>query len=182
LPIFAALPKVVGQREGDVLATHPFGGALMVTIGLGLVLEDDVIDGDAIVEAAPVVEVDHFIHGVGRLGIINVGERPAVAHDLQRSAGVIEPEEASGTFAVEAVALGRAVLAGATVGAAVDDRLRDEQAMEGGRVEHLVGVQVVALSHSVRVAFLGDEVEPGVDLVLAVGEEEPHRMLALAVR
>ena len=48
--------------------------------------------------------------------------------------------------------------------------------------EDFVGVEVVALPDSQDGAFFGGEVEGGVDLVLAVGEEELHRWAALACR
>ena len=50
----------------------------------------------------------------------------------------------------------------------------------GRLVEYLVRVEVVALPDAIGRALLGDEVEARIDLVLAVGEEELHRLAALA--
>lgn len=130
--------------------------------------------GDAVVESAAVIEVDDFVDTVGRVLLSDVGERSTVAHDLQWCVAAVEAEEASGALAVKAVALRGCVLAGSSAGLAVDDGLGDQQPVEGGLGEYLVGVQVVALPDAERVAFFGDEVEARVDLVLAVREEEPH--------
>ncbi len=86
-PVLAAFPEFVGQGQGDVLLTHPLGGAVVFASRLGLVLEDHMVHGDAVVEAAAAVEVDDFIDGVWRVLVLDVGERSTVAHDLQRVRG-----------------------------------------------------------------------------------------------
>ena len=87
---------------------------------------------------------------------------------------LIEAEEPPDAVPVQAVPL-RSVYFPALPGGAVHDGLGNQQAVDDMAIQDLVGVEVVALADAQGRAFLGDEVEAGVDLVLAVGEEELHR-------
>src|SRR4051794_21894806 len=136
--------------------------------------QDHVVEGEAGIEAASLVEVDHLVDGVRRRVFANVGERPAVTHRLDaRPGGIVEPKELARPHAVQALALLGAVAAGAAF-YPVDHRLRDEHARVRHGVEDLVGVQVVALADTEWRSFLAPEIEARVDLVLAVREVEAH--------
>ena len=103
------------------------------------------VDRDAQVEAAFVIEVDDLVWRVRRGFVADVAERAAVAHRLHRRAWRgVEAEELSHSCPVEAVALGQGVFPGGT-GQAVHDRLGDQQAVDDVLAQGLVGVQVVAL-------------------------------------
>src|SRR5689334_15382256 len=85
----------------------------------------------------------------------------------------VESKEASNALTVEAMALRERVAPGA-VADPVDDGLRHEQAGVRRLGQRLVGVEVVALPDPRLRALLGEEVEARIDLILAVGKEEPH--------
>ncbi len=110
----------------------------------------------------------------------DVRECAAVPHGGQsRSSDIIEAEEASDAHAVEPLALGDGVLPG-RARKTVHDGLRDEQPVEGWRAQCLMRVAVVSLADPEDGPLLGEEVEAGVDLVLAVRKEEPHDRGAFA--
>src|SRR4051812_26738106 len=141
-----------------------------------------VVEGEAGIEAASLVEVDHLVDGVRRRVFANVGKRSAVTHRLDpRPRGIVEPKELARPDAVQALPLLGAVAAGAAFHP-VDHRLRDEHARGRPRVEDLVGVQVIALADADWRSFLGLEVEARVDLILAVGEVEAHGLTRRASR
>ena len=116
----------------------------------------------------------------GGIVLLDVAEGAAVSHGLDRGAGcLVEAEEVPDADPVHPVALGGGVFACAARGA-VHDGLGNQQAVDDMAVEGFVGIQVIALPDAQGRVLLGGEVEAGVDLVLAVGEEEFHRWAALA--
>src|SRR6185437_14622143 len=117
-----ALKERLGELHVQGLAFDPRLLGAAVGVCLGAVAEDDVVNRDPLIKAAAFVEVDDVIGCEWRRGLGGVGEGAAVAHAFQRSAGAaFETEELAHSEAVEAVALGGRVAAGAAD--AVDDRL-----------------------------------------------------------
>ena len=129
------------------------------------------IDADAGVEPAAVVEVNDLVDGVWGFVLADVVERPAVA---EGDHVVGQSEKAADAEPVDALPLGFRVFPG-PVDRAVDDRFRDQDPVVRHLSQHLVGVEVVALPHTKGMLLVVDKVIGRIDEVLAVRKVESHR-------
>ena len=169
----APVEERVSEFQGDVEALAGLRAATAHSFGVGVELEDDVVDGTAVREAPVGVELDRVLWRVGGARLAGVGEGPAVTE--QKRLGevwLVQAQELAGADTAEAHGLGIGVLAAQAV--VSDDGPRDENSVIGGVAKQFMGVGVAPIRVPARSGSVGLEVVLGVDKIEAVGVDELH--------
>jgi hypothetical protein len=162
------------KRQG--LASLRFHQSRFVTLAfipLRPVGQNDVVEGNPHVETAGLVELDEFVDRVRRNALFDVGEGAAVSKDGKPRIAFRKAEEFVGAEPEETLTLGERI-ATRRLTESIDNPLRNEEPVERGGVEDLVGVEVITLSQAITRPSLRLEVEARINEILAVREEEPH--------
>src|SRR5271166_4093691 len=147
LPAPASGQELLRQVKRQLLAGLPLLELRMIRAASGrrIVSEDDVIDGDAEVKAAFVVEVDDLVRPVRGNVVVDIAEGTTIAHGHQGFArSGVEAEEPPDSGPVEAMPLGQGVFPGGT-GPPVNDRLGHQEAVYHPGTEGLMDVEVISL-------------------------------------
>jgi len=170
----------IGERDVIPLA-YVLGDFLRCRVRQ-VTVKDDVVRRNAVREARIDIELNDFSGRVSGLGMLDIGEGPAVAHQHQVfEAGPAKAQELSRPVTQEPLLLlGRIPDLGLRhPGCLAHGTHRDQQAVIWCRVHEFMRVHITPVALPAGCVSIVEEVVPRIHIVLGVGIEKLHLRGAL---